>query len=113
MNWRNVIQTFDEWVLIRESTIWERHKELPTIFKSTYYDVPTTEQVEEFQRFPHLTPEDIIQGFGYTIVGRGVNSPENDRKIIESIKKLVDRYPDNESYQVALVKAKEKRDGRG
>ena len=102
-----MVQTFNEWVKLRESNLWERHKELPSIFMRTYYALPTLEQLEEFQQYPHLTAEDIHQGFGYTIVGRGVSSPTNCQKIIDSIKMLVDRYPEREVYKEALNKARE------
>lgn len=103
-----MVRTFSEWVQVRENTIWERHKQLPSIFTRTYYALPTSEQVEEFEQFPHLTAEEIVQGFGYTIVGRGVNSPENSRKIVESIRMLVDRYPEQEAYKDALELAKKR-----
>jgi hypothetical protein len=104
-----MVKTFNEWVQIQEGTIWEDHKSnLPSIFTRTYYALPTTEQVEEFEKYPNLTAEEIVQGFGYTIVGRGVNSPENSKKIIESIRMLVDRYPDREEYKEALAQAKER-----
>ena len=93
--------------VVNENTIWERHEELPSIFTRTYYALPTSEQIEEFEKFQHLTAEEIVQGFGYTIVGRGVSSPDNCKKIVESIRMLVDRYPENEAYQHALVKAQE------
>ena len=102
-----MVKTFNEWVKLQECTIWEDHKDLPSIFTRTYYALPTTEQVEEFEKYPNLTAEEIVQGFGYTIVGRGVSSPDNCKKIIESIRLLVDRYPDREEYKEALAQAKE------
>lgn len=102
-----IMQTFNEWIVLRESTLWERHKELPSIFTATYYSLPTSMQLDEFQEYPDLSVEDIVQGFGYTIVGRGVSSPDNCQKIIESIRMLSERYPDREVYKAALVKAKE------
>jgi len=100
-------KTFNEWIMLRESTVWENHKNLPSIFTRTHYALPTLEQVEEFQKYPNLSVDDIVQGFGYTIVGRGVSSPDNCQKIIESIKMLIVRYPEREVYREALLKAKE------
>jgi hypothetical protein len=106
------MKKFNEWMKQRESNLcesnlWERHKELPSLFMRTHYALPTQEQLEEFQEYPNLTAEDIVQGVGYTIVGRSINSQSNFQKIIESIKMLVDRYPERKTYQEALTKAKE------
>lgn len=94
---------FKVWV---ESTIWEKHKELPSIFTRTYYALPTKEQIEEFKNYQDLSVDDIVQGFGYTIVGRGVNSPDNCQKIVQSIEMLANQYPERKVYKEALVKAK-------
>ena len=99
--------TFNEWLVLRESTLWERHKELPSMFTSTHYALPTARQLDEFEHSPDLSVDDIVQGFGYTIVGRGVSSPDNCQKIVESIKLLAERYPEREVYKEALVRAKE------
>ena len=96
---------FNEWMVLRESILWEKHRELPSIFKRTYYALPTAEQLEEFQKYPNLSVEDIVQGFGYTIIGRGVRSDENCQKIIESIKMLIEKYPEQQIYKEALAKA--------
>lgn len=104
-------QSFNEWMALRESTqstIWERHGEqLPSLFRRTYYALPTEQQLEEFQQYPGLTAADIIQGFGYTIVGRGVDGPKNKQMIVDSIQMLVNRYPKNSTYKEALALAKE------
>ncbi len=107
-----MVQSFNEWVALREnkqSTIWERHgvDNLPSIFRMTYYALPTGQQLDEFQQYPDLTAKDILQGFGYTIVGRGVDSPKNKQMVVDSIKMLVDKYPDNDVYKEALTLAKE------
>lgn len=103
-----MVQSFNEWMSLRESNLWERHGEnLPSIFRRTYYALPTNEQIEEFQQYPDLTAKDILQGFGYTIVGRGVDSPKNKQMIVDSIQMLSDRYPEKQAYKEALVLAKE------
>lgn len=98
-----MLQTFNEW--LQENNLWERHKELPSIFRRTYYALPTSEQIEEFALYKNLTADDILDGFSYTIIGRGMKNPDNDKKIVNSIQMLVDRYPENKTYQDALVKA--------
>jgi hypothetical protein len=99
--------TFTEWMSLRESTIWEKPGDLPSIFMSTYYALPTSKQLDEFQKYPDLSVDDIVQGFGYTIVGRGTSSPDNCQKIIEAIRMLAERYPERAVYKEALEKAKE------
>jgi len=76
-------------------------KSKPVIFTYTTYRLPTDEELDEFKLFPNLTAKDIIDGFGYTIIGRGFNSKENEKKIEDSIKLLLKKYPDNKEYQQA------------
>lgn len=77
------------------------------MFTMTHYALPTPKQLDEFQEYPNLSADDIYQGFGYTIVGRGVSSPDNCQKIIESIKMLATKYPERKAYKEALLKAEE------
>ena len=104
-----MVQTFNEWMSLKESNLWERHGEkLPSIFRRTYYALPTDEQLEEFQQYPDLTADEILDGFSYTIVGRGMDSPKNKQMIVDSIQMLSDRYPQKQTYKEALKMAKEK-----
>lgn len=98
------MQTFNEWMELKEV----KHSK-PSIFRRTYYALPTTEQIEEFKDYPALTAEDINQGFGYTIVGRGISNTESINKIIESIQMLINRFPENKVYQTALRLAKQRK----
>lgn len=86
-------------------TIWERFKDLPSYFRRTHYALPTPEQIEEFDKYPALTPDDIGQGVGYTIVGRGMRGQSQQQQIVQAIRMLVDRYPDRAVYQDALAAA--------
>lgn len=78
----------------------------PSIFTYTTYRFPTDDELKEFERYPHLTEDDIIQGFGYTIIGRGISSKRNKEKVLECLKMLSDKYPDNEVYRNAYEKYK-------
>lgn len=90
------MKTFNEWV----------EEKKPSIFRSTYYALPTEEQLNEFGDYPDLTSDEIVDGFGYTIIGRGMNSPENKQKIIQSIEMLIEKYPDRKTYKEALEKVR-------
>lgn len=82
-------------------TIWDKYGEnLPSIFKRTIYRIPSTEELNEVNKF-NLTPKDIIDGMNYTIVGRGINNQENKIKILSSIVSLSEMYPDNTTYKKA------------
>ena len=52
----------------------------PSIFQYTIYRLPTKEELEEFKNF-NLSAEDINQGFGYTIVGRGMMDGKNKQMV--------------------------------
>lgn len=54
----------------------------------------------------NLSSKEIVNGFIYTIVGKGIMSRENKEKIIISIKMMCDMYPHNEEYKKALIEAK-------
>jgi len=94
---------FDEF--LNESTLWDDHKELPSIFNQTIYRLPTAEELKEFEKF-NLTGREVVQGFNYTIVGRGIKSPKSRQMIIDSIQSLCEMYPDNKEYKAALTEAK-------
>jgi hypothetical protein len=70
------------------------------------YRLPTKSEIEEVNSY-NLTSDKIISGFGYTIIGRGIRSMENKKMIYDSIKMLVDMYPDNTEYNKALNKIKQ------
>lgn len=73
----------------------------PKIFTYTIYRLPTKEELIDVNN-SQLNADEIINGFTYTIVGRGIKSPENKKMIINSIKLLHDLYPDNMEYKIAL-----------
>jgi hypothetical protein len=77
----------------------------PQIFQQTIYRVPTNDELKNLNKC-NLTAEEILEGFKYTIIGRGINSSDNINKIIESINNLVEMYPNNIVYQTALKNAK-------
>lgn len=74
----------------------------PSIFKQTIYRLPNEQELEEFINFPNLTSDDIINGFTYTIIGKGVKNANNNKMIIDSIQMLSDKYPENKEYKKAL-----------
>lgn len=76
----------------------------PSIFLRTIYRVPTKEELIEVDSF-NLSPDEIYDGFCYTIVGRGIMMQDKKDTIIESIKMLNEMFPGK--YKKALEKAKE------
>ena len=93
--------------MAEQNNIWDRHGDkLPEIFRRTIYRVPTEEELEEVNGF-ELTADDLKQGFGYTIVGRGISTSKTKAMIIESIDKLSRMFPENEEYKKALKKSAE------
>jgi hypothetical protein len=79
----------------------------PSIFNHTIYRLPTDEELNEINNYD-LSADEIFNGFGYTIIGRGITSTKNKQMIIKSIEMLCEKYPDNAIYLEALNKAKEK-----
>lgn len=81
-------------------------KEKPGIFNHTIYRLPSKEELENVNSF-NLNAEEILNGFSYTIIGRGIFSDKNKEMIIQSIKMLCDLFPENSEYKTALKKAME------
>jgi len=85
--------------------LYESYESKPEIFSHTIYRLPTQNELQEFENYD-LSSEDIIKGFSYTIIGRGIKSNNHIQMIIESIKMLCDKFPNNEIYKEALSKIK-------
>jgi len=81
-------------------------KNKPSIFKKTIYRLPTEEELDEVHSFK-LSSDKLLDGFCYTIIGRGILSQDNKNKIISSIKMLCSMHPKNIEYKNALSKAHE------
>ncbi len=79
----------------------------PNIFTHTIYRIPTKDELLKLNEY-NLTSDDIVNGFGYTIIGRGILSTENKNMIIESINFLCELFPHNQTYKEALSKAQTK-----
>jgi hypothetical protein len=73
----------------------------PEIFNKTIYRLPTKEELIDVNNH-HLNADEIIKGFTYTIVGKGIKSNENKQLIIKSIKMLSELFPNNQEYRKAL-----------
>lgn len=80
-------------------------KELPSIFMRTIYRMPLDEELVEVHSFD-LNSEQILAGFSYTIIGRGIKDSQNIKMIVDSINKLCEMYPDNHNYISALEEAR-------
>jgi len=82
----------------------ESYKQNPKFFSYTHYKLPNEEELKDINNYG-LSSNEILNGFKYSIVGRGVMSKDNKIKIIESIKMLCNLYPDNTEYKKALIDA--------
>jgi hypothetical protein len=90
---------------LKHLKLYESYESKPEIFSHTIYRLPTQNELQEFENYD-LSSEDIIKGFSYTIIGRGLASNKNKQMIIDSIKMLCDKYPNNQIYTEALSKIK-------
>jgi len=77
----------------------------PKIFTYTSYRLPNNEDLEDINNC-NLSANKIIDGFSYTIIGRGMSSKGNKLKITQSIQMLCDKYPQNNTYKEALKEVK-------
>lgn len=77
----------------------------PKIFSQTIYRTPTKEELIDINNYD-LTADEIVNGFNYTIVGRGMQSEKNKKMIYYSVQLLLNMYPNNKEYQLALNKVR-------
>ena len=83
-------------------SIWAKYGDkLPSIFRQTIYRLPTMAELKEVASFP-LTAQDLVNGFTYTMVGRGVSNHENEKQIKQSLSMLSKMYPDRPEYAQAF-----------
>ena len=78
----------------------------PKIFTYTIYRLPTNEELKEVN-LCNLTANEVLEGFQYTIIGRGINSQKNLSMIVVAIKSLCKLFPNNNEYTKAFANAKE------
>ena len=88
-----------------QHNINESESKKPIIFQYTTYRNPTEKELIEVDSC-NLNAEDILNGFCYTIVGKGFKSAENIKMIVDSIEKLCKMFPNKEQYKKALEDAK-------
>lgn len=77
----------------------------PKIFTYTAYRKPTLDEIIEIDSCK-LPANEVLNGFIYTLVGKGVLSDKSQQEIVESITMLATKYPKNKEYQKALAEAK-------
>ena len=76
-------------------------KSKPSIFSHTIYRLPTEDELKEVDSCK-LSAKEIVNGFGYTIIGRGIKSSKNSQMIKQSVKMLSDLFPENQEYKKAI-----------
>lgn len=84
--------------LLRESTT-------PAMFSRTHYRLPTEEELVDIDRC-NLDPKQIVNGFSYTIIGRGMRSAQNTEMITKSLDMLYAMFSKPE-YKKAIELYKE------
>lgn len=81
-----------------------KDKREPDIFQYTAYRLPSESDLDDIHSC-NLSSDQVLSGFVYTLVGKGVTTKKNIQDIITSIDRLNRRHPDRR-YQIALAKAK-------
>lgn len=92
--------------IIKKNEETAKHK--PEIFKRTIYRDPTKEELEDVNS-KKLSAKDILSGFSYTMVGRGMLFQKQKDQIVNAITLLTDLFPENKEYKEALDEAKKKK----
>ncbi len=77
-------------------------KQQPMIFTETIYRMPTKSELNEVHGHD-LDADQLIKGFIYTMVGKGIHTPTTEANILGAIAELHDMYPDREVYLEALM----------
>jgi hypothetical protein len=73
----------------------------PDFFSKTWYCNPTDEQLKDINTY-NFPAKNIINGFHYSLVGRGFMNNDTKVKIINGITRLCTMYPENNEYKKAL-----------
>ena len=82
-----------------------KESKIPNMFYSTKYRLPTDEDLVEIDSC-NLSAKEIVNGFSYTIIGKGLRSAENTRLITKSLEMLHAMFP-NPKYKKAIELYKE------
>jgi len=83
-----------------------RQNKKPSFFRSTKYREPNYEELKEIHQ-AKCSGDELRQGLGYAIIGRGIKRQQEKVMIISSIERLLKLEPDNEQYKMALKEEKE------
>lgn len=98
---RVVSENLKQYSVGAKDLIEESKKTKPDIFTRTIYREPTDEELIDLADHD-LTPDDVVNGLTYTIVGRGINSPKRVAMIERSLRRLVELHPHNEVFIGAM-----------
>lgn len=89
--------------MVEEEIKAMKQKSLPEIFTHTIYRLPTYEELHDVNKH-QLNVNEIIGGFKYTIIGRGISDERAKKMIHQSILILSKLFPENKIYKEALDK---------
>lgn len=87
--------------------VYESVSNKPGFFSRTYYRIPNEEEIDNIDSC-NLSAKEILDGFKYTIIGKGIIDNDKKDMIIKSIKLLLNKFPDKLEYKLALKIAKNK-----
>lgn len=82
-----------------------RQNKKPSFFSGTKYRDPSDEELREINE-SNVNSNELLQGLGYAIIGRGIKRQKEKDMIINAIERLLSLQPDNEQYKIALKEAK-------
>ena len=95
----NKIMSFNEF--IQSKKINENKVIKPTFFEYTHYRFPTNEELTEIDKC-NLTNDELLHGFTYNIVGKGIKSEQKKQDIKKCIEMLCELSPKNKQYKELL-----------
>ena len=88
-----------------KSLMMSQQNKKPSFFRGTKYRDPSDEELREINE-SNVNSNELLQGLGYAIIGRGIERQKEKDMIINAIERLLSLQPDNEQYKIALKEAK-------
>jgi hypothetical protein len=94
------LKTFKQFINETQRIKPERIYDIP-LFSGTLYSIPRNEQLSTLSKYD-ITSDQLLEGLGYIIIGRGIKNQKNTQQILTSLENLHKLFPTNEEYKKAL-----------